>query len=69
VCSSDLSERVILVNWAALSSVQKDAVLAKISERCEAPKDTILKDILRIGLPLRESCTTGTVTAELRFFI
>jgi hypothetical protein len=52
-----------------LSSVQKDAVLAKISERCEAPKDTILKDILRIGLPLRESCTTGTVTAELRFFI
>lgn len=63
------SECVILVNWAALSSMQKDAVLAKISERCGAPKDAILKDILKIGLPLRERYTTGVVAAELRFFI
>lgn len=62
-------EQVILVNWAALSPIQKDGVLAKISERSGAPKDAILKDILKIGLPLRERYTTGTVTAELRFFI
>lgn len=63
------TERVVLVAWTALSEEQKAAVLAKISERCGAPKDAILKDILRIGLPLRESYTTGTVAAELRFFI
>jgi predicted Fe-S protein YdhL (DUF1289 family) len=63
------SERVILVNWAALSSMQRDAVLAKISERSGAPKEAILKDILKVGLPLRERYTTGVVAAELRFFI
>ncbi|HLE74940.1 MAG TPA: hypothetical protein VI864_02720 [Candidatus Bathyarchaeia archaeon] len=63
------TERVVLVAWTVLSEEQKDAVLAKISERCGAPKEAILKDILKVGLPLRESYTTGTVAAELRFFI
>jgi hypothetical protein len=63
------SERVILVNWATLSPEQKDAVLTKISEKSGAPKATILKDILRIGLPLRKRYTTGYVAAEQRFFI
>lgn len=63
------TERVILVAWTTLSEEQKAAVLAKISERCGAPKEAILKDILKVGLPLRESYTTGTVAAELRFFI
>ena len=63
------SERVVLVQWAALSQEQKDAVLAKISERSGASKEAILKDILRIGLPLRERYTTGVVAAELRWFI
>jgi hypothetical protein len=63
------SERVILVNWSALSLQQKDAILAKISERSGASKEAILKDILEIGLPLRQRYTTGVVAAELRFFI
>jgi len=63
------TERAVLVAWAVLSLEQKAAVLAKISERCGAPKDAILKDILKVGLPLRESYTTGTVAAELWFFI
>ena len=62
-------ERVILVNWTAFSQEQKDAVLAKISMRTGASREAILKDILRIGLPLRECYTTGFVVAELRFFI
>jgi predicted Fe-S protein YdhL (DUF1289 family) len=62
-------ERVILVAWTMLSDKQKDAVLIKISARNGAPKEVILKDILKIGLPLRESYTTGTVAVELRFFI
>ncbi len=63
------SERVILVSWTTLSTVQKDGVLAKISKRSGVPKDAVLKDILKIGLPLRERYTTGIVAAELRFFI
>jgi predicted Fe-S protein YdhL (DUF1289 family) len=63
------SESVILVNWVALSPEQKNAVLARISERTGASKDAILKDILRIGLPLRKRYTTGAVAAELRWFI
>ena len=61
--------RVILVNWGALSSGQKDAILIKISKTNGSPKEEILKDILKIGLPLRESYTTAFVAAELRFFI
>jgi hypothetical protein len=63
------AERVILVAWTALSDEQKDGVLAKLSERSGAPKDAILKDIMKVGLPLRERYTTGVVAAELRFFI
>jgi predicted Fe-S protein YdhL (DUF1289 family) len=62
-------ERVILVNWSALSPIQRDGVLAKISEKSGVSKELILKDIQRIGLPLRERYTTGVVAAELRFFI
>jgi hypothetical protein len=62
-------ERVILVNWAGLSELQKDIILAKISERSGAAKEVILKDILKIGLPLRERLTTGNVAMELRFFV
>jgi hypothetical protein len=62
-------ERVVLVAWNLLSKEKKDAILAKISEKSGAPKDQILNDILRIGLPLRESLTTGTIAAELRWFI
>ena len=63
------TERVILVNWTSLSKEQKDAILTKISQKSGAPKETILKDILKIGLPLRKRYTTGYVAAESRFFI
>ena len=62
-------ERVVLVAWNLLSKEKKDAILTKISERSGTPKDQILNDILRIGLPLRESLTTGTIAAELKWFI
>ena len=71
--------RVIMVNWAALSSAQRDAVLDKLVGKNDIPKgallsrlrlrNEILQDVLSIGLPLRECYTTGVVAAELRFFI
>ena len=62
-------ERVVLVAWTLLSKEKKDAILTKISQSSGAPKDQILNDILRIGLPLRESLTTGAIAAELRWLI
>ena len=61
--------RVILVAWKQLGEEKKEAILTKISQKSGASKDVILKDILEIGLPLRESYTTGAVAAEMRFFI
>jgi hypothetical protein len=52
-----------------LSEEQKAAVLTKIGNRSEAPKTAILRDIEKIGLPLKESLTTGIIAAELRYFI
>jgi|GEM_PF-845205 hypothetical protein len=76
---NDRLARVVMVNFAALSSAQKDAVLNKFVDVCGVPKgalqsrlrlrNEILKDIFSIGLPLRECYTTGVVAAELRFFI
>ena len=48
------TERVFLVDWKALTAQQQDAVLEKLSKRSGAAKDVILKDILKIGLPLLE---------------
>lgn len=61
--------KVVLVAWNTLTVEQKDAILTKIHKKSGAPKDVILKDILEIGLPLRESYTTGVISAELRWFI
>ena len=63
------TECAVLISWTAFSKTQKAAVLTKISERSGVPKDLILKDIEKIGLPLRESLTTGVIAAELRYFI
>jgi hypothetical protein len=73
------SESVAMVYWKKLSYAQQAAIVNKLVDKGGLPKgalqsrlrlrNEILKDILSIGLPLRESYTTGTVAAELRFFI
>ena len=61
--------RVIPVAWGVLTEEQKQAILTKLSEVSGAPKKAILKDIKRIGLPLRKIYTDGTIVGEMRFFI
>jgi hypothetical protein len=63
------TERVVLVDWTALNDGQRSLILTKLSNRSGASREAILEDISRIGLPLRECHTTGTIAAELRFFI
>ena len=64
----DKTERVFLVDWKELTAQQQDAILSKISKRSGASKDVILKDILKIGLPLRQKYTEGCGTSRLELF-
>ena len=61
----DKTERVFLVDWKELTAQQQDAILEKISKRSGARKDVILKDVLKVGLPLREKYTEGCGTSRL----
>ena len=65
----DKTERVFLVDWKELTAQQQNAVLEKLSKRSGARKDVILKDVLKIGLPLREKYTEGCGTSRLGLFI
>ena len=63
------NEKVFLVDWKELTAQQQDAVLEKLSKRSGAAKDVILKDILKIGLPLREKYTDGCGTTRMELFL
>jgi hypothetical protein len=61
-------EKVFLVNWKELTVQQQDAILDKISRRCGASKDVVLKEVLKVGLPLRAKYTEGCGTSRLELF-
>ena len=65
----DKAERVFLVDWKELTALQQDAILEKLSKRSGAGKELILKDVLKVGLPLREKYTSGCGTSRLELFI
>ena len=65
----DRTERVFLVDWKELTTQQQDAILEKLSKRSGASKNIILKDVLKVGLPLREKYTEGCGTSRLELFI
>jgi hypothetical protein len=64
----DQPEKVFLVDWKELTAQQQDGILEKISKRCGASKDVILKDALKVGLPLRAKYTEGCGTSRLELF-
>ena len=65
----DETERVFLVDWKELTDQQQDAVLEKLSKRSGASKEVIIKDVLKIGLPLREKYTDCCGTTRLGLFV
>ena len=65
----DKTEIVFLVDWKELAGQQQEAVLEKLSKRSGAAKNIILKDILKIGLPLREKYTDCCGTTRLGLFV
>jgi hypothetical protein len=62
-------ERVFLLDWKELSAEQQKAILEKISKLSGASKDTIFKQVLKAGLPLRERYTEGCGTSRMGLFI
>jgi hypothetical protein len=62
------TERVFLVDWKELTLQQQDAVLESLCKRSGANKNVILKDVLKIGLPLREKYTESCGTTRLELF-
>jgi acyl-CoA reductase-like NAD-dependent aldehyde dehydrogenase len=58
------AESVFTVNWKALTTEQQQAILEKLSEQTSATKDEILKDILKVGLPLRRRYTVNCGTTR-----
>jgi hypothetical protein len=65
----DKTERIFLVDWKELTAQQQDTVLEKLSKRSGASKNIILKDALKIGLPLREKYTDSCGTSRLGLFV
>jgi hypothetical protein len=61
-------EKVFLVDWKELTAQQQEAILENISKKFGASKEAILKDILKVGLPLREKLTEGGGTIRLELF-
>ena len=64
----DKTERVFLVAWKELTAQQQDAILSEISKRSGASKDVILKEVLKVGLPLRQKYTEGCGTSRMELF-
>lgn len=65
----DRVERVFLVDWKELTAEQQKGILERISRLSGASKDVILKEILKVGLPLRENYTEGCGTSRMGLFI
>jgi hypothetical protein len=65
----DKTERVLLVDWKELTAQQQDAVLEMLSKKSGASKNVILKEILKIDLPLREKYVDGCGASRLGLFI
>lgn len=64
----DGTDKVFLIDWKELTTQQQDAILEKISRKSGANKEAILKEILKVGLPLREKLAEGGGTIRLELF-
>ncbi len=62
-------ERVFLVDWKELTAEQQKGILERISRQSGAGKDVILREILKVGLPLREKYIEGCGTSRMGLFI
>ena len=62
-------ESVFTVDWNTLADWQQQAVLEKLSQQSGAPKETVQKEILQVGLPLRRKHIQSCGTTHVEFFL
>jgi len=61
-------ESVFTVNWKELTEWQQQAILEKLSQQSGTSKETILEEILKVGLPLRRKFTLSCGTNRMELF-
>lgn len=62
-------ESVFTVDWNALADWQQQAMLEKLSQQSGATKEAVLKEIMRVGLPLRRKYIQSCGTNHVEFFL
>jgi hypothetical protein len=62
-------ESVFTVNWKELTQCQQEAILDKLSQQSGVPKETILKDTLKVGVPLRRNLVFSCGTNQVELFL
>lgn len=62
------TESVFTVNWKELTQRQQQAILEKLSKQTGASKESILKEVLSVGLPLRRKWVQSIGTSQIELF-
>jgi hypothetical protein len=62
-------ESVFTIDWQVLTKVQQEAILEKLSQQSALSKEMLLKDILKVGLPLRRSLIVSCGINETEFYL
>jgi hypothetical protein len=62
-------ESVFTVDWQELTEFQQEAIIEKLSQQSAVAKEILLKDILKIGLPLRRSLIVSCGINETEFYL
>ena len=62
-------ESVFTVDWKELTEWQQNAILEKLSQQSGKTKEAILKDILKVGLPLRRKYVQSVGTNRMELFL
>ncbi len=62
-------ESVFNVDWKELTLEQQDEILKKLSHKSGVAKETILKNILKTGLPLSRNLIFSCGTNQVELFL
>ena len=61
-------ESVFTVNWKELTQKQQQAILERLSMQTGVSKEKILKEVARLGLPLRRKWVQSIGTNQIELF-
>jgi hypothetical protein len=62
-------ESVFTVDWKELTPCQQEAILDKLSQRHGVAKEIVLKDIMKVGLPLRRNLVFSCGTNQVEMYL